>query len=71
MLQTNKTEGTVISKLENYPNVLTAGQLSEILQISTKTCYSLLQDGCIKNIKIGRAYKIFKANLIKFLESSH
>lgn len=71
MLQTNKSEGIGVSKLENYPDVLTVGQLSEILQISTKTCYALLQDGCIENIKIGRAYKIFKANLIKFLENSH
>ena len=73
MLQTDKSksDGTVISKLENYPDVLTAEQLSEILQISTKTCYTLLRDGYIEYKKIGRAYKIFKTNLIKFLENSH
>ena len=50
MLQTNKSKsnGAVISKLENYPDVLTAEQLSEILQISTKTCYALLRDGHIE-----------------------
>ncbi len=53
--------------LRNYPDVLDVKQMSEILKISTKTVYTLLQDGKVEALKIGRAYKIPKLNLIKYL----
>lgn len=42
-------------------------QVSEVLGVSTKTCYALLRSGALQSLKIGRAYKIPKANLISYL----
>ncbi|MBQ6432208.1 MAG: helix-turn-helix domain-containing protein [Oscillospiraceae bacterium] len=36
--------------------------------ISTKTCYELLSSGQIKAMKIGRAYRIPKINVMKYLK---
>jgi excisionase family DNA binding protein len=51
----------------NYPDVVDVEQLSEMLGISTKTAYKLLQDGSIQHIKIGRTYKIPKINVLRFI----
>lgn len=52
----------------NYPDVLDVKQMCEILKISTKTAYSILQEGKIEAFKVGRAYKIPKLNIIKYLQ---
>jgi excisionase family DNA binding protein len=54
--------------LRGYPDVLDVKQMSEILQICTKTAYALLQGGKVDALKVGRAYKIPKLNLIKYLQ---
>lgn len=46
---------------------MNVGQVSEVLGVSTKTCYALLRSGALQSLKIGRAYKIPKANLISYL----
>ncbi|MGI6658126.1 MAG: helix-turn-helix domain-containing protein [Dethiobacteraceae bacterium] len=56
-----------ISTFANYPDVVDVEQLSEMLGISTKTAYKLLQDGSIQHIKIGRTYKIPKINVLRFI----
>jgi excisionase family DNA binding protein len=50
-----------------YPDVLSVGQMSKLLSVSTRTAYGLLQRGEIDALKIGRAYKIPKANLLQYL----
>lgn len=52
----------------NYPDVVNAEQLQEMLGISRSKAYSLLKTGKIKSKKVGRIYKIAKVNIIKFLE---
>ena len=54
--------------LRNYPDVLDVSQMCEILKISSKTAYSMLQSGSIESLKVGRAYRIPKLNLIKYLQ---
>ena len=52
-----------------YPDVVDVIQLGQMLGgLSTKTCYELLSSGKIKAIKIGRAYKIPKINVMKYLK---
>ena len=53
---------------EEYLDIVNTKQLQEMLGISRSTAYSLLQNGVIKAIKVGRNYKIAKVNIIKFLE---
>lgn len=56
--------------LESYPDVLNPSDLCEILRISSKTVYKLLQMRVIPYRKIGRQYKISKTALIDFLENN-
>ena len=52
----------------NYPDVVDAKQLSEMLgNISMKSVYRLLHDHSIDHIKIGKIYKIPKVHVIKYL----
>lgn len=53
--------------LKEYPDVLSINQMCEILNISTKTGYRLLQGGTIRSFKIGRAYRIPKLHLFTYL----
>jgi excisionase family DNA binding protein len=53
--------------LEEYRDVLTAGQVQEVLGISKMTLYRLLNDGEIKSIRIGRIFKIPKVYLIEYI----
>ena len=54
--------------LRDYPDVLNIDQMCEILSVSTKTGYKLLKDGKIEYLKIGRAYRIPKAHILRYLK---
>lgn len=54
--------------LKDYPDVMDIDQLSEVLGVSKKTGYKLLQTGTITYLKIGRCYRIPKAHLIAYLQ---
>ena len=51
----------------SYPDVLSVKQLCEILDIGKNTAYKLLQSGEIKNIKIGKVYKIPKKEVRRYI----
>ncbi len=53
--------------LRDYPDVMSITQMCEVLGVSTKTGYKLLQSGEVKSIKVGRAYRIPKAHLLTYL----
>ena len=52
---------------EEYPDVLDLKQVCEILRVSSKTGYSLIQGNEIKSLKIGRSYRIPKIFLLSYL----
>lgn len=53
---------------KNYPDVINVKQLQEMLGgISKKLAYYLLKNNIIKSVKIGREYKIAKADVILYL----
>ena len=54
--------------LTDYPDVMDIGQMCEALGVSTKTGYKLLKDGKIEYLKIGRAYRIPKAHILRYLK---
>ena len=47
-----KNELTYSDVFKDYPDVVTVEQMSEMLDISTKTAYKLLNENCIKHFKI-------------------
>lgn len=55
------------SVLSNYPDVLSVEQVSAALSVSTKTAYKLLNDGHLKSLKVGRAFKIPKVFVLEYL----
>lgn len=63
-----KTEIKVLYKLlfTEYPDIVTVRQIQGMLGISRHAVYDLLEDGSIRGIKVGNAYKIPKINVIRF-----
>lgn len=55
---------------KNYPDVITIGDLQEMLHIGRNTAYGILKDGTIKAVKIGKRYIIPKISVIEFLNSA-
>ena len=51
----------------SYPDVVNIHQLKEMLGIGITLAYRLVNQHTIKAIKIGREYKIPKANIISYL----
>ena len=56
--------------LKEYPDVLNIEQMCEVLGISKKTGYKLLQSNTITSMKVGRTYRIPKIHLIAYLRAS-
>lgn len=54
-----------------YPDVVSAEQLMEMLSISRATAYRLLSDKKIPAIKVGRQYRIPKNRIISYLMSCY
>ena len=54
-----------------YPDVVSVEQLMEMLQIGKVLAYRLITEGKIKAVKIGRAYKIAKRNVVEYLLNEH
>lgn len=51
-----------------YPDVVNVDQMCAMLGgIGKKTAYSLLQDGSIRYIKIGKSFKIPKVSIVEYL----
>ena len=50
-----------------YPDVVSINELMDMLKIGKNTAYFLLREGKIKNIKIGKQYRIPKRYIIEYL----
>lgn len=56
------------SMFSTYPDVVNFTQMREMLgNIGSTLAYKLLRENTIKSIKVGRAYRIPKNNVIKYL----
>lgn len=52
---------------KEFPDVVDVDQMSQMLGISTKTGYRLLQENKIMHFKVGRTYKIPKPHILAYL----
>ena len=52
----------------NYPDVVSLPDLMKMLNIGRNTAYSLLQNGELKSIKVGKQYRIPKQFIIEYLK---
>ena len=53
--------------LKEYPDVMNVDQVCEVLDVSKKVGYRMLQRGDIQCMKVGRSYRIPKAHLFTYL----
>ena len=55
---------------ENYDDVLTVEEACEALKIGYNAMYELLNTGKIKGYRNGRVWRIPKASLVEYIQSS-
>ena len=53
-----------------YPDVVSINELMDMLKIGKNTAYSLLREEKIKNVKVGKQYRIPKRYIIEYLNCS-
>jgi len=51
----------------NYPDIVTHGDLCDMLSISKNSAYRLLKSGQIEHIKMGRKYLIPKNSVARYI----
>lgn len=51
----------------DFPDIVTVTQLQEMLGVSRHLAYDLINDGSIRGLKIGNAFKIPKVNVIEYV----
>jgi excisionase family DNA binding protein len=51
-----------------YPDVLNVKQVGELLGVSSKTVYRLINGGDLTSIKVGREFRIPKVILMKYMK---
>jgi|GEM_PF-1151047 len=62
------TRKTYNAVFQGYPDVLDVKQVGELLGISTKTVYRLLNEGTLASLKVGRAFKVPKFYLLQYIK---
>ena len=53
---------------KDFPDVLSVGQLCDMLSISKATAYRLLKKNQIESIVVGGSYKIPKLHVLQYLK---
>ena len=53
----------------DYPDIVTVSQLQTMLGVSRHLAYDLINDGYIRGVKIGNAFKVPKVNVIDYVLS--
>lgn len=51
---------------QNYPDIMDVKQTSDLLGVSTKTVYKLINNNDLLCLKVGREFRIPKINVIKY-----
>ncbi len=56
-----------VKRLQDYPDVLTVEEVSELLGVCTKTVYNMIKRGELENHHIGRLFRIRKETVLSYL----
>ena len=52
---------------DSYPDVVSVEEIQQMLRIGKNAVYTLLKDGAIKSIKVGKRYIVPKKYVVEFL----
>ena len=55
-------------RIKDYPDILDVSQMAQLLHVSKKTAYKILGENRIHCLRIGRQYRIPKANIMRYLK---
>lgn len=66
-METLNPKISTIKNADDLPLVLTASDVSKILEIGMNTTYDLIRRGTIKSIRAGRQIRISKSALLEFI----
>ncbi len=67
MSREEKMAGRYRAMFRDYPDALTPGQVREMLGIGQRLTYTLLRDGEIPSVRMGRLYRVPKVAVIDYL----
>lgn len=56
--------------LADLPELLTSGEVAKLLKVSTQTVTGYIRNGELAAYRYGRAYRIAKRDLVRFLQQS-
>ena len=54
--------------LKDCPEIMSVEKMSEVLGVSRRVGYKLLKEEKIPKVRVGKAYKIAKVNLLAYLK---
>lgn len=63
----HNTEGAEKDMLDQYEAIITIEELQEILNIGRNTAYTLLKNGAIPALRVGKKWKIPKDAVVYYL----
>lgn len=66
-MNNTKIDDKYKTMFSDYPDVVNAAQLSEMLGIKRHSVYELICEKKIKAFKLGNSYKIPKVNIIEYI----
>ena len=50
-----------------FPDIMDVRQVGALLGVSTKTVYNLIRGGALDCLKVGRAYRIPKVSIVRYM----
>ena len=56
-----------IKRIQDYPDILTVEEVSELLGICPKTVYKLIKNGEMKKRNVGRLFRIPKIYVLSYM----
>jgi len=62
---------TVPSTLHDLPMILRVSEVAEVLRVDPDTVYSMIRRGELPVIRVGRAFRFSRDQLMRFVEGSH
>lgn len=67
MSREEKVSGHYRVMFRDYPDALTPRQVQEMLGVGQRLAYTLLRDGKIPSIRMGKLYRVPKVAVINYL----
>ena len=62
---------TVPDNLHELPMILRVSEVAEVLRVDPDTVYSMVRRGELPVIRVGRAFRFSRDQLMQFVEGSH